>query len=113
MSLRRPITVALALVLVSCASRHDAPSASAPLSVPVQVVEAAKQKMPQLRKGMSDEEALHVLGLSGYRGQMLVSSGGSPSNWHNDYLLRRDCCLTLGSHGQGLESASLSGTVWP
>ncbi len=113
MSLNPSIAVGLALVLVGCARQHDAPSVGAPLNVPVQVVDAARQKMPQLRRGMSDDEVLHVLGLSAYRGQMLVFSGGSASNWHNDYLLRSACCLILRSDGHGLAGASLAGAVWP
>ena len=113
MTLKTITALSFALILVSCSSQQVAPSAVAFLDVPVHIVEIAKQSMPHLRKGMSDAEALEVLGLSAYRRQMLVSSGGSPSNWHNDYLLRSGYCLTLHSDGHGLARATLAGSVWP
>src|SRR5258708_6048046 len=106
MTARFAIALSALLVIWGCASRPAASSAASvelgPLSVPLEVVEKAKHRMPELRRGMSDEEVLLLLGLTPYRRQMIVQSGGSRSRWHNDYLLRGGCCLSLRSDGHGL-----------
>lgn len=97
-------------------SRQESPGFRNRLST--NQVADVRQKIQLLRPGMTSDEALAALGLSAYRGKLLVQASGPANHSSMSYLLRDGHGLLLvcdyTRHTNGIViRAELDGERWP